>query len=333
MKRQLLMLTSLVVLLACLSAQAFGAEITVRGRLAQTVEAGGWLINTSTQKYLILNVERFQNEKWFASGAEVEATGNEQRGAITIYQEGIPLEVKTMRPLASGAASTDAASGASGANASIISPLPTRVLVTGEAIVSSPPDTAIVVLAVITRAKTALDAQRENASLSEGVVRAVKAAAGTGAEVKTSGYNLQPQTVYQDNKTVITGYETRNSVTVTMSDLTKVGALIDTATAAGANNVDSLSFTLRQDRSARNQALTEATRAAVGKAQVMAQALGGRVVRILEVQEANTVVRPLYQTESFKARAADAGAQTPIEVGALDIRSQVQLVAEVETVK
>lgn len=325
MKRQLLLLTSIIILLAGLSAQASAAEATVRGRLARTVEAGGWLITTGSQKYLILNFQRWQNEKWFKEGAQVEATGDERRDTITIYQEGTPFEVRTLRPFADGVSDAGAQS--------ITSPLPTRVLVTGDSIVQAQPDTAIVVISVVTQAKTALEAQQQNATQSEQVVRAVKTAAGINAEVKTSGYSLQPQTVYKEGQPpTITGYQARNLVTVTMSDLTKVGPLIDTATAAGANNVDSLSFTLKQDQAARNQALTQATREALNKGQVIATALGGRVTRILEVQEANATARPIYKTErGVDNFAYDSRAQTPIEVGTLDIRAQVQIIVEVET--
>src|SRR5215213_10387934 len=96
------------------------------------------------------------------------------------------------------------------------------------------------------------------------------------------------------------GYEARNSVTVTLSDLTKVGSVIDAAAQAGANDVSGIAFTLRQDRQARDRALSEATQEAVSKARVIAQALGGRVVRILEVQEEGFQQRPpvpMYQLE------------------------------------
>ncbi|MEP6913357.1 MAG: hypothetical protein ABI923_11415, partial [bacterium] len=59
-------------------------------------------------------------------------------------------------------------------------------------------------------------------------------------------------------------------------------------------------------------------------------ALGGRVVRIVEVQEEGVQrPRPVFDAEFGAARTAMA-AQTPIEVGTLDITSRVQLIAEVE---
>lgn len=208
----------------------------------------------------------------------------------------------------------------------------TRVLVSGDSIVQAQPDTSVLNISVVTQGTRALDAQQQNAIKSEAVIRAIKAAAGAGAEVKTSGYTLQPMRVYkQGQPPVITGYEARNSVTVILSDLTKVGPVIDAATTSGANDVGSISFTLRKDQPARDQALADATREALSKAQVIAQALNGRVVRIVEVQEEGTV-RPRPMEEMMQMRAADAVANTPIEIGTLDIRSRVQLIAEIEPI-
>jgi len=207
----------------------------------------------------------------------------------------------------------------------------TRVLVTGDSIVTAQPDTATLIISVVTQAKRAIDAQQENAAKSDAVSRAVKSAI-PAAEIKTSGYSVQPQRVYRENQPpTITGYETRNTVTVTLSDLKKVGTVIDAASQAGANDIGSVMFTLKQDRPARDQALSEATREAVSKARVIAQALGGRVVRIAEVQEEGfRPPQPILQSEGLMRSAAKDMA-TPIEVGSLEISSRVQLIAEVET--
>src|SRR5205085_5252177 len=124
----------------------------------------------------------------------------------------------------------------------------TRIMVGGDSIVQAQPDTAIVTIAIVTQARQAMDAQQQNATRTDAVVRALKAAAGAGAEIKTSGYSLQPQRIYKEGQPpTITGYEARNSVTVTTSDLNKVGTIIDAATQAGSNDVSGIAFTLRQD--------------------------------------------------------------------------------------
>jgi len=183
----------------------------------------------------------------------------------------------------------------------------------------------------VTQAKQAIDAQQQNATKSDAVMRALKSAAGAGAEVKTSGYNLQPQRIYKEGQPpTITGYEARNSVTVTVADLTKLGSVIDAAGQAGANDVGGISFTLRNDRPVRDKALSEATTEAMSKAKVIAQALGGRVARVVEVQEEGFQrPQPIYANQEFAMQRGQA-VSTPIEVGSLDIRSRVQLIAEID---
>jgi hypothetical protein len=320
MKRLFLLISVMAIVLGTATV-LHAKEITVRGKLQKTVEAGGWLIVERDTKYLLLNAKDFQNNSWFKESTNVEAVG-ETKEVMTTFMEGTPFEAKSLKPVDQAATAT------SGDTRRV-----TRVMVAGDSIIQAQPDTAILTISVVTQARNALEAQQQNATKTDAVVRALKAAAGSGAEVKTSGYSIQPQRVYKENQPpTIVGYEARNSVTVTTSELTKVGSIIDAAAQAGSNEVAGIGFTLRQDRPARDRALSEATREAVSKAQVIAQALGGRVVRIIEVQEEGFQQRPpvpVYQTESF-AMARDKVA-TPIEVGSLDITSRVQLIAEVET--
>lgn len=207
----------------------------------------------------------------------------------------------------------------------------TRITVGGDSIVQAQPDTAILTISVVTQARRAIDAQQENATKTDAVVQALKTAAGPGAEIKTSGYSVQPQRMYRENQPpTITGYEARNTVTATLSDLKRVGNVIDASSQAGANDISGIAFTLRQDRPARDQALVEATREAMHKAEIVARALGRRVTRVVEVQEEGFVrpPQPVYQAEAFMAKRDSVA--TPIEVGSLDITSRVMLIVEVE---
>ncbi|MDQ1728213.1 MAG: uncharacterized protein QOD33_338 [Pyrinomonadaceae bacterium] len=320
------LLTTLGLLATLLSTQAFAKEVALRGRLQRTVEAGGWLIVSDNQKYLLVNATRFAGEQWFTPGNEVEAVGETKSGVVSIYLEGTPFAVRSMQP---AVRSVQPLATAMTATQNELRGL-TKVMVTGDSIVQAQPDTAILTVSVVTQASRALDAQQQNADRTDAVVRALKSAAGAGAEIKTSGYSLQPQRVYKEGQPpTISGYEARNSVTVTLSDLGRVGPVIDATAQAGANDVAGISFTLRKDRPARDQALAEATREALSKAQVIATALGGRVVRIVEVQEEG-VARPvpIYGEQMQLMRTASA--PTPVEVGTLDITSRVQLIAEVE---
>ncbi|PYS46817.1 MAG: hypothetical protein DMF68_17905 [Acidobacteria bacterium] len=103
MMKRLSMIAIVLALFAALTIQASTKEMTIRGHLAQTVEAGGWLVivdtDEKTTKYLLLNARRFQNKSWFRVGATVEVTGEPKPDAVTIYQEGIPFEARMMRAI------------------------------------------------------------------------------------------------------------------------------------------------------------------------------------------------------------------------------------------
>ncbi len=210
----------------------------------------------------------------------------------------------------------------------------TKVTVAGEATTRVEPDAAVVVISVVTQSAQAIMAQQENARKSDAVASAVKNIASSSAETKTSDYTLQPRYDYRENRLPkIIGYDARNSVIVTMTDLKNVGALIDAASRAGANSIDSVSFVLRQASPARGQALADATQQAMNKAHSIAQALGGRVLRVVEENENSTVgadVREAYDMVARQSFNAAKIAPTPIAAGQLSIKSNVQLIVEIE---
>ena len=221
--------------------------------------------------------------------------------------------------------------------------LRTRLMVTGESDSKASPDTAIVVLSVVTQNARALEAQQQNARKSDAVIQAVKQAAGADPDVKTSGYSLEPQRDYgSGGMPRIKGYEARNSVTVMTGALDNVGAILDAATQAGANSVDTVQFILREGKEARGRALGEASKQAMSKAEAMAEAMGGRIVRVVEEREGSFPAPPTspdYLNESsgglsntyMNAESAKASPRTPVEAGSLNVRSQVFLIVEVET--
>lgn len=207
-----------------------------------------------------------------------------------------------------------------------------KVTVAGEASSKVEPDAAVLVLSVVTQNAQAVAAQQENARKSNAVTNAIKATAGANAEIKTSDYSLQPQYDYSDGRLPkIVGYDARNSVIVTMSDLNHVGAVIDASSRAGANSIDNVSFILRQTSPARGQALADATQQAMNKAHSIAQALGGRVSRVVEENEGSTVAAQSETYDLTRETNSTKTSPTPITPGQLSIKSNVQLIVEIET--
>ncbi len=212
----------------------------------------------------------------------------------------------------------------------------TRVTVLGESQSKVAPDSAVVTFSVVTQNAQAVNAQQENARKSEAVKKAVEAI-NADAEIKTSNYNLQPEQDYNSGRMPkIIGYEAKNSITVSISNLNQTGALIDAATKAGANSVEGISFVLRENSPARGDALALATRQAMIKAESIAQSLRGKIVRLVETSEGGIAPRtPVsdYSNASMSNSmtvAAKRSYITPVEAGSLDVRSQVLLVVEIE---
>ena len=114
-----------------------------------------------------------------------------------------------------------------------------------------------------------------NAATTEAVLAALRRVTGDEAEIKTTGYSVTPRFEQFEPSTPrkLVGYRVRNSVVLTSSDLKGIGRAIDAAIGAGANDIDSLSFQLRDDFEIRLQALAEATRRARAKADAIAKAM------------------------------------------------------------
>ncbi len=207
----------------------------------------------------------------------------------------------------------------------------TKVTVAGQAVARVEPDSAVLVLSVVTQNAQALAAQQENARKSDVVANAIKTTSGSNVEIKTSDYTLQPQYDNRDNSLPkIIGYDARNTLIVTISDLKNVGAAIDAASRAGANSIDSIAFLLRQTSPARGQALADATQQAMNKARSIAQALGGHVSRVVEENEGSTVAsEPRMEYDSMTLEKSKR-TTTPIIAGQLSITSNVQLIVEIE---
>lgn len=216
-------------------------------------------------------------------------------------------------------------------SSSVPPPRPATIQVTGQAKVSKTPDRVYIDIGVTTQAQKSEAAAQQNAARLSAVIAAVKRAAGSGAQLTTSEYSVSPNYNYlRDGGTAtIVGYTVSNVVQVRLDDLRKIGPAIDAATKAGSNNVQDIRFALRDEQIPRSEALREAALNARLDADVLASALGLKVVRVLSVSEQGPAVMPIYpQVRMFKASVAAAPA-TPLEAGTLEVSATVTLTVEV----
>jgi uncharacterized protein YggE len=221
-------------------------------------------------------------------------------------------------------------------SASFAQPLPERprppsITVNGEATIAAEPDQAQIDIGVITQARSAPEASKDNAERLARVLAEVKKLLGRGDEVKTSGYALTPNYRYpQGGKPEIVGYTASNILRIKTAKLDEVGKMIDAAMQSGANNVNRLVFTLKDEEAARLDALRQATAKAKVKAEAIAASLGLKILKITSVTEGERSFQPIFrQVPMARAEALAAQTPTPVEPGTVDVRSTVSLTAEV----
>ncbi|MEX0802884.1 MAG: SIMPL domain-containing protein [Candidatus Binatia bacterium] len=206
---------------------------------------------------------------------------------------------------------------------------PPSVTAHGEAVITAEPDQAQIDIGVVTQARNAPDAAKENADKLSRVMAAVKKILGKDDEVKTAGYSLNPTYRYpQGGKPEITGYTATNILRIKTGALENVGKLIDAGMQAGANHINRLIFTLKDEQAAQVQALRLASQKAKNKADEMASALGLKTIRVLSVIEGERGVRPIL-AQARGAQMEAMAAATPVEAGTIEVHSSVTLTAEI----
>jgi uncharacterized protein YggE len=203
------------------------------------------------------------------------------------------------------------------------------VRVMGEATISVKPDMAELELAVVTQAPAAATAAKDNAARTDRVLRAIRAQLGAGTELRTTGYAVMPQ--YREREggrgaPALDSHIVRNTVRVDIRDLGKVGPVLDAALAAGANEVQRLSFTVAKEGEAQAEALRAAAASARVQATALAAALGLDLLRLVTAEETSNSPRPMLEM----ARADMKTANTPIEPGQIEVPGQVTLTYEVQ---
>lgn len=186
------------------------------------------------------------------------------------------------------------------------------------------PDQATINFGVTTEAPTAQQAMADNARRMTEVMRALRAAGIEERNIQTSGLNLSPQYDYIENQGQrLRGYQASNRVTVIIDDLDRVGTTADAVVSAGVNQIDGISFGLKDPTEAENQARELAVRALQNKADVYARATGLRLAGLRSLTEGGGYQpqppMPMYRM----AMAQSADASTPVSAGELSVRIDI----------
>lgn len=210
------------------------------------------------------------------------------------------------------------------------------ITVSGTGSVTTAPDEVIISVGVQTTNTDPVAAQQQNAQKTSAVISALKGLGIASDDIQTSGYRMYSQT--PDDDSPFAGkkevYVVSNTVTVTYNDVSRAGEIIDTAVLSGANNVNSVRFTISDEKaqSLRAQALIAAVAQARGDADTLAGALGVTITGVQDVTTYGSSTPITYaDTMSYAgAESAKLYAPTPIEAGTLDVTATVNIVYAIQ---
>lgn len=193
---------------------------------------------------------------------------------------------------------------------------PPAISVSASYTVKVNPDRAKIYIAVQTKHETAARAAEENAQKQNAVLAALKALGLTDDQISTMSYQVSPNYRYEPNREpILTGYIVSNTVLVDLKDIKQVGAVIDASLKNGANDISSLSFYASNTDAAREQALGQAVMKAKREADIVASAIGGKVVDMIEITINQDQPLPPRAYAKLEAAADALAGSTPISAG------------------
>ncbi|CAN5523747.1 hypothetical protein BH18THE1_BH18THE1_05240 [soil metagenome] len=206
------------------------------------------------------------------------------------------------------------------------------LFVIGSASTQTEPDKVTMSLGVETtntKAKVALVA---NSELMDKIVNALKIAGIKENETSTSSFTITPNRDYSidKNQGKLIGFTVRNSILVKSQNVNNASDWIDIAVASGANNVDSIYFSISDKKldEIKKELIKQAIGNAREKADVAASELGLKVVgiRTINIDQATPIFTgpTSYALESLKNEPS--AASPPILTGEQPISLNVNIV-------
>ncbi|MBS7541778.1 SIMPL domain-containing protein [Ancylobacter oerskovii] len=203
--------------------------------------------------------------------------------------------------------------------------------ITGEGRATAVPDMARFSTGVVSEGKTAREALDANSKAVAEMIAALKEAGLEPRDIATSGFSVQPQYAPPKKDSTepprVTGYQVQNTVSVRLRDLARLGDLLDKMVTSGANQIGGIAFEIADPSKLEDKARVAAVEDARHQAELIAQASGVRLVRVLTVT-GNGGVRPMAR--AMAAPMMMKADSVPVEAGEAEIQASVTVSYEIE---
>jgi uncharacterized protein YggE len=200
------------------------------------------------------------------------------------------------------------------------------ITTTGQGKVETAPDMATISLGVTHEAKRADSALALTSDAVREVLSRLEQAGIAQNDIQTNSLSLQPvwsrPTSGTNAPARITGFVARNSLSVRVRDLDKLGGVLDLVVQEGANTFDGLQFSLQDPEPTMAAARADAVRDAMARAQQLAEAAGVTLGPVQSISENTGSVRP----QMMEMAAARMASDVPVAEGEISLSAQVSMV-------
>jgi len=199
--------------------------------------------------------------------------------------------------------------------------------VTGTGQTNLVPDIAYIYLGVHNEKPTASEAMAENNAQTQKMIDALTNSGIDKKDIRTTNFSIWPTDKYDPQTGQPTGqkvYSVDNTVYVTVRDLKKLGDLLDTVVAAGANTVNSIQFDVADKEEATKNARAEAVKDAEKQANELASSAGVTLGDVQFIGFSESQPYPVFDGKGGGGAVAQA-ASVPIQPGQLTLTTTVNV--------
>lgn len=200
-----------------------------------------------------------------------------------------------------------------------------EITVTGTGEVLVPADVAIVSLGISATDREVLTAQAKANTAIASIREALISFGIAEEDINTDYINIYAQYDYSGEVEEIKAYNANSTLAIRVTDIEKVGDVIDTAFGAGANTLNGINFSATDTKAAQEKAMRAAVNDAREKAEILADAAGLQIRGVEDITEQGTYSYERGVNSFQLAAAEDTAAGTFVQAAKLSVSSSVSV--------
>ena len=200
------------------------------------------------------------------------------------------------------------------------------ITVKGQSEIRIVPDQAILNIGVVIFKMDLGEAKEEHDRIVLAVLAAANKAGVSTDHLKTNYLQIQPKHRETGAERIFLGYDVRQSISTTVTDIERVDDILSSVLEAGANQVNGVEFRTSELRKHKDEARSLALDAAKEKAEAMGKQLGQRIGRPISItEESDFRISPSLSNTMRISGAGTGGGEGTMVAGRIVIFAKVSV--------